>query len=59
MVHKSEEHKGKITFKIFVAENINVIIFWGATSCSSGDGDRRFGGHTASIQCITPSLSLF
>jgi len=59
MVHKSEEHKGKITFKIFVAENINIIIFWDATSRISGDGDRRFGGaYCLHLQCITLSLSL-
>lgn len=59
MVRKSEESEGKITFKIFIAENFKIIVFWDATSRSSGDGDQRFGGnYCLHLQCITPSLSL-
>jgi hypothetical protein len=57
MVHESEEHKGNITFTISIAENFKIMIFWGATSCISGDGDQRFGGiYCLHLQCITLSL---
>jgi len=57
MVYKSEEHEGKITFKIFIAENLKIMVFWDATSCISGDGDQRFGGtYCRHLQCITSSL---
>lgn len=60
MDHKSEEHEGKITFKIFIAENFKIMVLLDVTSCSSGDGDKRFGGtYCLHLQCITPSLSLF
>jgi hypothetical protein len=58
MVHKSEEHEGKIIFKIFIAGNFKLMVFWDATSCSSGDGDLRFGGiYCLHFQRITPSVS--
>ena len=41
MFHKSEEHEGKITFKIFIAEHFKIMFFWDVTSRSSGDGDQR------------------
>jgi len=59
MVHKCEEHEGKITFKNFTVENFKIMIFWDVTSRSLGDGDQCCGGtYCLHLQTITPSLSL-